>query len=268
MGITDISDAELEDYTRDFSKLIQEHLHEASSSSLSTLDTPTPSDLSTPSDYARVGSLRSSPGSAVYKTFPSDSRVQLMSASPSPLHRSPTPPLSPHRPHHLKRKVVRKCNNGESRVFDESVSEFGSELGSGSGAVLTRPLSDLSISSEATSSGGGSAGVVQPPTSSRHRQQPASFIRPPSSHPHTRGLKKCDPVNRYHEFRELWERSKAPGEKNRGALRWHIREQLLRQDVPLYEPQRRVVKQNSFVVPTDKKRLALRWEVRHQLAQQ
>ena len=92
---------------------------------------------------------------------------------------------------------LRKCNNGESRVFDESVSEFGSgdvmwrepsrsvtttwcvcvcsaaELGSGSGAVLTRPLSDLSISSEATSSGGGSTGVVQPPPSS-HRQQPAS----------------------------------------------------------------------------------------------
>ena len=48
-------------------------------------------------------------------------------------------------------------------------------------------------------------------------------IRPPLSHPHTRGLRKSDPVARYHEFRQVWETYKAPGEKNRNNLRWHIR---------------------------------------------
>lgn len=50
-----------------------------------------------------------------------------------------------------------------------------------------------------------------------------SVIRPPLSHPHTRGLRKSDPVTRYHEFRQVWETYKAPGEKNRNGLRWHIR---------------------------------------------
>ncbi len=48
-------------------------------------------------------------------------------------------------------------------------------------------------------------------------------IRPPLSHPHTRGLRKSDPVTKYHEFRQIWETHKAPGEKSRNNLRWHIR---------------------------------------------
>ena len=36
----------------------------------------------------------------------------------------------------------------------------------------------------------------------------------------------------------------------------------------LSQPRRRMVKLNSYVVPTDKKRLSLRWAIRHQMAQQ
>lgn len=48
-------------------------------------------------------------------------------------------------------------------------------------------------------------------------------IRPPTSHPHTRGLKKNDPVNRYHQFQHLWASYKPPGERARNSLRWSIR---------------------------------------------
>ena len=34
----------------------------------------------------------------------------------------------------------------------------------------------------------------------------------------------CSSISyRYHEFREIWDNQKAPGEKTRSQLRWHIR---------------------------------------------
>lgn len=70
-----------------------------------------------------------------------------------------------------------------------------------------------------------------------------AVIPPATSHPHTRGLCKADPVSRYvpplpptyssppcsaryHEYRAMWERQQAPGEKNRNSLRWQIRVHL------------------------------------------
>ncbi len=50
-----------------------------------------------------------------------------------------------------------------------------------------------------------------------------AVIRPFLVHPHLRGLKRCDPVARYHEFHRLWEAQRPPGEKTRNRLRWHIR---------------------------------------------
>ena len=38
---------------------------------------------------------------------------------------------------------------------------------------------------------------------------------------------KSNPVNRYHEYRKLWNRQKGPGEKKHSDLRWSIREQML-----------------------------------------
>lgn len=50
-----------------------------------------------------------------------------------------------------------------------------------------------------------------------------TVIRPSTGHPHTRRLKKHDPVNRYHEIQRLWADFKAPGEDARHDLRWRIR---------------------------------------------
>uniref|UniRef100_A0A8C7Q6Y4 HYLS1 centriolar and ciliogenesis associated n=1 Tax=Oncorhynchus mykiss TaxID=8022 RepID=A0A8C7Q6Y4_ONCMY len=96
------------------------------------------------------------------------------------------------------------------------------------------------------------------------RPQPKSFIRPVKDHPHTKNLKKTDPVAKYFQYKQDWEMFKAPGEKDRKALHWEIREQLAYQ--PLPPKPRRVFVPNTYVVPTEKKRSALRWEIRHDLA--
>uniref|UniRef100_A0A3P8ZVQ5 Centriolar and ciliogenesis-associated protein HYLS1 C-terminal domain-containing protein n=1 Tax=Esox lucius TaxID=8010 RepID=A0A3P8ZVQ5_ESOLU len=96
------------------------------------------------------------------------------------------------------------------------------------------------------------------------RPRPKSFIRPMRDHPHTRNLKKTDPVAKYFQYKQDWEMFKAPGEKDRKALHWEIREQLAFQPPPS-KPQR-VYVPNTYVVPTEKKRSTLRWEIRHDLA--
>lgn len=45
-----------------------------------------------------------------------------------------------------------------------------------------------------------------------------------------RGMGKCDPVTRYHEYKAFWERHKTPGEKAHKQLRWNMRAQMLRRD--------------------------------------
>ncbi|KAI4900588.1 hypothetical protein NFI96_017273 [Prochilodus magdalenae] len=96
------------------------------------------------------------------------------------------------------------------------------------------------------------------------RPRPKSFIRPVMDHPHTRNLKKTDPVAKYFQYKQTWEMFKPPGEKSRKELHWAIREQLMYQPPPP-KPQRTYVP-NTYVVPTEKKRSALRWEIRHDLA--
>ncbi|KAK3533538.1 hypothetical protein QTP70_023316 [Hemibagrus guttatus] len=96
------------------------------------------------------------------------------------------------------------------------------------------------------------------------RPRPKSFIRPVMDHPHTRNLKKTDPVAKYFQYKQDWEMFKPPGEKRRNELHWAIREQLAYQPPPP-KPQKTYIP-NTYVVPTEKKRSALRWEIRHDLA--
>ena len=50
------------------------------------------------------------------------------------------------------------------------------------------------------------------------------------ANPHTRNIRKCDPVSRYQQYSQCWNSQKAPGEKKHNSLRWHVREQMLYQD--------------------------------------
>ncbi|XP_036386036.1 hydrolethalus syndrome protein 1 homolog isoform X2 [Megalops cyprinoides] len=95
---------------------------------------------------------------------------------------------------------------------------------------------------------------------------PKSFIRPQSCHPHTRNLKKTDPVTKYFQYKQDWETFRAPGETSRKGLRWEIREQMMCKSQPSRQKPQKIYVPNTYVVPTEKKRSALRWEVRNDLA--
>ncbi|XP_070577034.1 centriolar and ciliogenesis-associated protein HYLS1-like isoform X2 [Ptychodera flava] len=185
-----------------------------------------------------------------------------------------------------KRKVVRKIG-GQSQVFDESITESEpddvSSLEDQFRHLPVRDDGDIASVTENESTDAIQEIYSRRPHSARpdlypHRPSgdedsvfaphlPRSFIRPSSSHPHTKNLRKTDPVTRYQLYRQSWNTFKVPGEKNRKELRWAVREQMLQQD-EVYQPKRdhRVYVPNSYVVPTDKKRQALRWEIRTELA--
>ncbi|KAG1933458.1 hydrolethalus syndrome protein [Pimephales promelas] len=184
----------------------------------------------------------------------------------------------------IKRKVLRK-HQGRSHVCDESTHSEDS----GTVSELEERLDHMRIgasrvqydseSEETGSYSGRSSSVTEEPPSafqeyirrmtrsqseSDIRPRPKSFIRPVFDHPHTRNLKKTDPVAKYLQYKQDWEMFKPPGEKSRKELHWAIREQLMYQPPPT-RPQKTFIP-NNYVVPTEKKRSALRWEIRHDLA--
>ncbi|XP_066552530.1 centriolar and ciliogenesis-associated protein HYSL1 isoform X3 [Amia ocellicauda] len=186
----------------------------------------------------------------------------------------------------IKRKVLRK-QKGQSHVCDESThSEADSEAVGRLEERLDRlqmgprepdlelDSEDRSILSDRSNSDAGrgssafqvyTSDTLRSESESDVRSRPKSFIRPQMDHPHTRNLKKTDPVSKYFQYKQDWENFKAPGERERKGLRWGIREQMLYKSQLPPKPQR-VYIPNTYVVPTEKKRLALRWEVRHDLA--
>ncbi|XP_015218752.1 centriolar and ciliogenesis-associated protein HYLS1 isoform X1 [Lepisosteus oculatus] len=187
----------------------------------------------------------------------------------------------------LKRKVLRK-QRGQVHVFDEStesradsavdVGKLEEELDR---LQLCSDELDSEVDSEETSSLSDKTSSEAERVSSAFQvyrrdfrrsasendilSHPKSFIRPQMNHPHTRNLKKTDPVSKYFQYKQDWDTFRAPGEKDRKGLRWGIREQMLYKSQAPPKPQRIYVP-NTYVVPTEKKRSALRWEVRHDLA--
>ncbi|XP_043916464.1 hydrolethalus syndrome protein 1 isoform X2 [Protopterus annectens] len=189
----------------------------------------------------------------------------------------------------IQRKILRK-RNGESHVYVESsfsepesdaVSDLGERLSilQAHGAETESDLESVETSSSCSSRRrpysahpfltrdqfGRKQAKSEDDDNVSYR--PKSFIRPLMEHPHTRNLKKTDPVAKYFQYKQDWDSFKAPGEKNRKELRWCIREQMLYQSRPPPKPQRIYIP-NNYVVPTEKKRSALRWEVRHDLAKE
>lgn len=172
-----------------------------------------------------------------------------------------------------KRKVLRKQIDGTPRVFDESLVE---DVHGGRGRFRLHDLSvddsDPRLLHNITNES-----IQLPPRPHTAKpsfrrfpqldglmkpNQPPSFIRSNTSDPHMRNIRKVDPVNKYHKYKELWTSVKAPGEKSHKELRWEVKAQMMYKEEPAPKPQR-VYVPNSYVVPTSKKRSALRWEVRH-----
>ncbi|XP_076880771.1 centriolar and ciliogenesis-associated protein HYSL1 [Brachyhypopomus gauderio] len=186
----------------------------------------------------------------------------------------------------IRRKVLRK-HRGQSHVCDESTTSEDSEpvseleerldllrVSAPRGPCDLDPVSEENGSYSDTHSSATEQlpsafqayikGMTRSRSESDIQRRPKSFIRPVMDHPHTRNLKKSDPVAKYFQYKQEWELFKAPGEKNRKELHWAIREHLMYQPPPP-KPQRTYIP-NTYVVPTAKKRSALRWEIRHDLA--
>lgn len=169
----------------------------------------------------------------------------------------------------IKRKVLRK-HKGQSLVCDESV--YSEDSGA---SCLEDRLADLHVSENECHSDSPSSeslsesafqsytrGMSRSHSDSDIRPKPKSFIRPVLG---PTGPKKTDPVAKYFQYKQLWDMFKLPGENDRKALRWEIRERLAYQPPPP-KPPRPVFVPNPYVVPTEKKRSSLRWEIRTELA--
>ncbi|XP_037546546.1 hydrolethalus syndrome protein 1 [Nematolebias whitei] len=182
----------------------------------------------------------------------------------------------------IKRKVLRK-HKGKSLVCDESVYSEGSDVAS----CLEEQMAELDLSTAAqdfetesedvtgqsetqsfdTDGVSLSAfeyyvrGMTQSQRDGDVRPKPKSFIRPVMSQP---TIKKTDPVAKYFQYKQIWDMFKLPGERDRKALRWEIKERLAYQPPP--PKPRRVYVPNTYTVPTEKKRSALRWQIRNDLA--
>ncbi|XP_070771689.1 centriolar and ciliogenesis-associated protein HYLS1 isoform X2 [Enoplosus armatus] len=224
-------------------------------------------------------------------------KLQLPPGAPSRLQVEPDPDDTLHPPftdsytstpdtqerRFIKRKVLRK-HKGQSLVCDESVYSEDSDAAS----VLEERLAELHLSSSAQRDSEAESEDVTGPSDSQSsesegislsafesyirgmtraqsegdlRPKPKSFIRPVMSQ---QTIKKTDPVAKYFQYKQLWEMFKLPGEKDRRALRWEIKERLAYQPPP--PKPRRVYVPNTYTVPTEKKRSALRWEIRNDLA--
>ena len=163
-----------------------------------------------------------------------------------------------------KRKVLRK-RNGEAHVFDESFSqENATDISDIERRFQRLPLKDDATDVESIGDDDMSerSSVLQP--WGRNRNVLPSFIRPRTADSRSKGIRKADPVSRYHQFKQEWSSNKVPGEKMHKSLRWSTREQMLQYES--FEKPRHSYVPNNYVAPTQKKRQALRWEVRSTLA--
>ncbi|XP_065661993.1 centriolar and ciliogenesis-associated protein HYLS1 isoform X2 [Hydra vulgaris] len=149
----------------------------------------------------------------------------------------------------MRRKVSRKKSDGV-RIFDETID---TESQISDITHLENQLYQLPTTSKLSNI-----------TSGSNNPLPA-FIRSSKSYLQTRSYQKCDPVNRYHQFKQEWELNKVPGESNHSSERWKMKEQMLK--VNDIERPRHNYSSNKYVVPTEKKRQALRWQIRSAMAQ-
>ncbi|XP_071080184.1 centriolar and ciliogenesis-associated protein HYLS1-like [Haliotis cracherodii] len=163
----------------------------------------------------------------------------------------------------VKRKTLRKNDKG-SKFIDESMTE------SDAGSIIdaNERLQRLALRDSddiASTRRPHSAPADAPYRLSPDDPRPSSVILRTADHPHTRNIRKSDPVARYQQFQQAWQVQKAPGEKVHKGLRWNIREQMLVHETIEKRPQR-VFVANKYVVPTEKKRQTLRWQIRMDLA--
>ena len=167
----------------------------------------------------------------------------------------------------MKRKVLRKID-GEKHV-DESITESETDDDVyGLMQRLTRlPLNECTNYQPKYTIPKRPYSAAQPSYRlPENYNGPKSLIRPITANPHTKNIKKTDPVNRLQMYQQSWNKHKRPEEKSHKCLRWNIREQMLYHNEVTKKSQRSYVP-NDYVIPSDKKRKSLRWQIRQDMAE-
>ncbi|XP_076360331.1 hyls1 centriolar and ciliogenesis associated [Tachypleus tridentatus] len=248
LGYPNIPDDQLKLFKNDLRKLIFEERSSSSPSSFSTLSPVSISDAETrtqeenpayqtPSDqpsftrphiirnYSPFSSDRETEQKILEKTQSSSDNSSSQSKGTPRTLDSSTSLQSSTKGKTIKRKILRH-RNGHSVISEESYVTTNTDLSSPSdlysyddsvkvGQIprvkrLSRSLGDLSrISQRSTKSG------VRPAPGYLNK---AMYNN------------RCDPVARYHQYRQYWETYKPPGEKLRRDLRWNVRGQMLEYD--------------------------------------
>ncbi|XP_069507713.1 centriolar and ciliogenesis-associated protein HYLS1 [Ambystoma mexicanum] len=159
----------------------------------------------------------------------------------------------------MKRKVLRRRQDGQTQVSDESII---SETDSGIWEHRAVLQGEHGTDSDSLSSDSLPDRWIQRPADwDRHK----SFIRP-RMEPLINGYRKrTDPVAKYMQYKQSWDSMQVSVDKGRRELRWGIREQMLYKTPQVISRPPQVYVPNDYVVPTEKKRYALRWGVRYDL---
>lgn len=304
LGYSNVPDSRLAEFKKDLGRLIH-HERSKQSSQNTSLSSHVPADTSDP--RTRIAEprtripLEESPVDRQITSLSEDRRQYSQWRTGKENREYPARSVSPHEVHHIprrpdaeyslyandtdqsqlsqrddvseadserrmvKRKVLRKEKDGSKRV-DESMSEsdFSSLMD------INERLRELGIADRVdwyTKKRPQTAPSDPPYRLAPDDPRPASVILRKPEHPHTRNIKKSDPVARYQQFKQSWDVQRAPGEKNHKNLRWNVREQMLAQDIVYEKKPHRVFVQNNYKIPSEKKRQDLRWQIRMDMAQ-
>ncbi|XP_013771983.1 hydrolethalus syndrome protein 1 homolog [Limulus polyphemus] len=260
LGYPNVPDDQLTLFKNDLRKLLFEERGSSSPSSFSALSPASVSDAESRTDeqnpayqtppfqpsFARPHIIRNySPFSSDRETQPKtcgktqsggdSSSIPQSSNTPKTLDSSSSLQSSA-KGKTIKRKILRH-RNGHSIISEESYVTTNTDLSSPSdlcsyddsvkvGGIprvkrLSRSLGELSqISQRSTKSG--------------IRPAPGYLAKAIYNN-------RCDPVARYHQYKQYWDTYKPPGEKSRKDLRWNVRGQMLEYDA--------VVKGRPFQYP-------------------
>ncbi|KAK7103740.1 centriolar and ciliogenesis-associated protein HYSL1-like isoform X2 [Littorina saxatilis] len=164
----------------------------------------------------------------------------------------------------MKRKTLRKNEEG-AKFINESMSDAASIVDTHR-RMERLVLRDLDPVAQRRTQSARSSRDPPPYRLNPDDPRPPSVIHPMTDHPHTKNLRRADPVKRHKQIQQIWATQQAPGEKLRKGLRWNVKQQMLTQFVPEKKPQRNYVP-NKYVPPTDKMRYALRWQLRLDMAE-
>jgi len=221
MGYNDLTDEHLDLFIRDLKKLIKHeekkrHARKAhflddpvesvSESSANTSFSPDTADADGIDHSGTVGTGRREPPTDTSTSYNSPPRSAVKSQTKKSQEQSPRPVTVPVAPKPAPTTTTRiSIVPGKSPVIPASAST--AVVPTARRDRQPDPVEDLSSDSSSLETSSSSSG-------------PDSLSRPSQKSKYTG---RMDPVARYHYYKKLWDKQKAPGEDRHMQLRWNVR---------------------------------------------